>query len=587
MKCSLEIRKGAETVLSRELAPGEYAIGRKDGNDIVLADKSISGKHAVITVGKKKIVVTDPGSRNGILLQGKRIQKQSFAKDFSVQLGPFLLHFVLGPAEAAQKARKVKETKKAAKASKSLLATLNPRILVYGVIFCFALFMAVVYYAPLKAGLESGREREALTRGILLARYLGAINQLPLEEKRMDVLRTDPSNKEEGVRYAYVVDPYGKILAPAQEMGKFLKLRKIDKALADPKLRAWDGDDGEKIVFYPIKKFDTLLGAALIGYDLERAVAIQGGGYGGTAMMLFLLSLVVAGLCGFVLLRGFLSPLRALAEDAGVSLKQRQDHVGFKASYAELQTLVEAMNRMLLLIAKSGGADSPVTRGASPQPPQRPAEQAQSMAEPEVPVRSAASVPMADMETTNILGEVAEKTAQPESVAPDMDATIITEKLPDKPEVAEAAVRTADPAPAPAPVSGQGNETAAVVAEVAPTADSASDQSKEEIAETREGAVISSVGLPACHIDLQQYTIVAFNPEFCTFFAGGEKKEGMHMLEAFADPELISAISTLIDDKQPSAESVVSGERSVRVRKEVLSGGGGIALFTFEESVNG
>ena len=373
MKCSLEIRKGAETVLSRELVPGEYAVGRKDGNDIVLADKSISGKHAVITVSKKKVVITDPGSRNGVLLQGKRIKKQSFAKDFSVQLGPFLLHFALGAADAGQQTSKSKEAKKAVQASKSLFASLNPRVLVCCVVFCFALFMAVVYYAPLKAALESGREREALARGFLLARYLGAVNQLPLEEKRMDVLRTDPSNTEEGVRYAYVVDPYGKVLAPAQEMGKFLKLRKIDKALADPKLRAWDGDDGEQIIFYPIKEFDKLLGAAIIGYDLERAVAVQGSGYGGTAAMLFLVSLFVAGLCCFVLLRGLLSPLRALAEDAGVSLKQRQDHVGFKATYAELQALVEAINRMLLLIAKTADA-VPLVRHEETAPPATPSE---------------------------------------------------------------------------------------------------------------------------------------------------------------------------------------------------------------------
>ena len=557
MKCSLEIRKGSETVLSRELGAGEYAIGRKEGNDIVLADRSISGRHAVITVGKKKVVVADPGSRNGVLFQGKRIKKQSFAKDFSVALGPFVLDFSLGTAAAAAGKKSGRERKTG---SKSFVASLNPRLLVYGIVFCFALFMSIAYYAPLKSGLESGRQREALTRGFLLVRYLGAINQLPLEEKRMDVLRTDPSSTEEGVRYAYVVDPYGKVLAPAQEMGKFLKLRKVDKALADPKLRAWDGEDGEQIIFYPIKKMDKLLGAAIIGYDLKRAAAIQGGGIGATAALLFMVSLVVAGICGFLILRGFLSPLRALAEDAGVCLKQRQDHVTFQATYAELRTLVETINRMLLQLVKM---DNGSVTSNQPEEPQ--------------------SAYKAEMETTatetKMEPDLPQEATGKAIVPPDPDATFISDVPPEP--------ASSQPIPSAPELHPQYPVESRPRSEAEPSPVAELSPSNTEPQPTPRGGDLDATELPACHIDLQQYTIAAFNSGFCDFFAGGEKKQGMHMLEAFPDPELISVISGLIDNEQPAAEAVAAGERTITVRKTALPENDGLALFTFQESSHG
>ncbi len=50
-----------------------YTIGRKDTNDIIIKDSTISGTHCQITISADKIIITDLNSRNGITVNEKKI----------------------------------------------------------------------------------------------------------------------------------------------------------------------------------------------------------------------------------------------------------------------------------------------------------------------------------------------------------------------------------------------------------------------------------------------------------------------------------------------------------------------------------
>jgi pSer/pThr/pTyr-binding forkhead associated (FHA) protein len=56
-----------------ELAEGEFAIGRNATCQLSLADPLVSRRHAVFTVESSKIMVEDCGSRNGVLVNGQKI----------------------------------------------------------------------------------------------------------------------------------------------------------------------------------------------------------------------------------------------------------------------------------------------------------------------------------------------------------------------------------------------------------------------------------------------------------------------------------------------------------------------------------
>jgi len=56
-----------------EMPLGEFAIGRSSSCNLALADGLVSRKHAVLHVGPDAVVVEDLGSRNGVAVNGMRV----------------------------------------------------------------------------------------------------------------------------------------------------------------------------------------------------------------------------------------------------------------------------------------------------------------------------------------------------------------------------------------------------------------------------------------------------------------------------------------------------------------------------------
>ncbi len=503
MALELTIHKGGAQERSITLPEGEYSIGRKPENHVALPDKAVSGRHASLSVSGSSVRIKDLKSTNGVFHNDKRIQKMTFEGDFEVRIGPYAL---CGRLPGGQGKARATETK-----AKPLAAP-SPRLMVHASLLALVLIMGMIFYLPIKDATTSFQQRETLKRGILLARYLAELNHDPLRLKDLDRVRTVPTSEEEGVVYAYIVDSYGKILAPAQEMGTFLNLPHVNDALDLAQLKVWTGEDKERIIFYPIMLQDQLLGAAFLGFDPARALVESGTGAEGRSALLFICMLGLASLLGWVILRVTLTPLGRLAEEAGQSLKDRRDKIGVKGGYKEFKALADAYDRMLLLIASRRpeaasdsrqGAKSPAAAAPAPSPEPRPS---------------------------------------PESV--------------DEP--------TSQPRPAPAPFATP-EPHAEPASPAAPPAPPALDQ-------------------PACVIDLNSYSLCSCNQAFQELFFHGEARQsGMHMLEAFSDPDLITAISSLAEDSRPEAQTLVEGERAMRVVKTPAPHGQKhAALFTFE-----
>ncbi|MER3495918.1 MAG: DUF2662 domain-containing protein, partial [Armatimonadota bacterium] len=52
---------------------GRNTFGRRDGNDLVIPDPYISGRHGVIEVTETEVFITDVGSSNGTVVGGAKI----------------------------------------------------------------------------------------------------------------------------------------------------------------------------------------------------------------------------------------------------------------------------------------------------------------------------------------------------------------------------------------------------------------------------------------------------------------------------------------------------------------------------------
>ena len=68
-------------------------IGRHSSNDVTLADRMVSKRHAVVGRVKGRIVVKDLGSRNGTFVNGDKVEKAVLTSGDRVKIGSAVLRF--------------------------------------------------------------------------------------------------------------------------------------------------------------------------------------------------------------------------------------------------------------------------------------------------------------------------------------------------------------------------------------------------------------------------------------------------------------------------------------------------------------
>jgi predicted component of type VI protein secretion system len=89
--------------LARSFALGERTtLGRSDECDVVLRDRSISRKHALVVLREERWFVEDLGSTNGVTKDGRRGERFELCDGDEFRLGDLPLRFKLGGADEAQ-----------------------------------------------------------------------------------------------------------------------------------------------------------------------------------------------------------------------------------------------------------------------------------------------------------------------------------------------------------------------------------------------------------------------------------------------------------------------------------------------------
>lgn len=329
----LTISKGPETVRSLDLGPGKHLVGRKDGCAVVLADPDVSSVHAEIEVGEREVVVKDMESLNGIFSQGEKIGKVTFSQDVEFEIAGYSFKGRFKPEKKRLCLPAVSEPGLTVLAPAAfLLATLGT--------LC-------VFWIAAASSLHNSTHRESLRRGALLARSLAEQNVSPLRAKFADQVRVTPVSAEEGVRYAFVADQYGKVLAPAQAIGKVLSHPKISEALREGHTTMYDSPEGDTLLVSPIKDAEGVMGVAVVSYVPGKGLAgpsLLGPALFGVAAAV---GLTLAG--SWLLLRAFFGPVRSLAEQIGLALKTGRRGLDLHGLDPRLADLGQAVERVLLL----------------------------------------------------------------------------------------------------------------------------------------------------------------------------------------------------------------------------------------------
>lgn len=564
MKCGLRIDRDGKTVATLTLGPGEHGIGRAPDNAVVLPEQAVSSRHALLRVGDKDVELIDRESLNGIFLDGRKIGRITFAKDLTVDICGFRLSFSPKPDK-----RSLAPT----------LPALNLRLSILILTGLLTLAALAGGWLPARSALSDLRQREALRRGALLVRALAEINVLPLRAGLLDQVRVTPVMAEDGVIRAEVADSYGKILAPAKDLGRILDTPEAKKALGVPTISVWTGPSGETMLACPVRDADGVFGLALIALNPDQLLSPVSTAAGA---LLGLLAAAAAWIAvALFLARLTLRPVRLLSEDIGVALKSGARGLSFAPPSVEYAELKRAAERLLVLV--------PAAEPDSPPAASRPAGHVASAQSLRTSAPTPTAGPAGAATTAGSFGPT-DPTGPSGPTGTAGSAAGVTriglEPLPplpplpgishDMPPGAPARPTSPDDPPAGGEPEAGIHGPLAAEGPAGPDANRAGEQAADRV--TGQDAFPGAVNGPGagrelvagaggwCLIDLAGFRLTDWSPDFAAHLAAPDLTPPVHLLTALADPAVLAAVAGLLDD--PAAEAVRAVDnRPLDVRK--------------------
>lgn len=94
--------KGQEVLVSRDV----FFIGRSGNNNLVLDDRSVSRKQAVLNFVDDKFILSDLNSFKGTVVNGKKVHEVELTNGDRVKMGGILLEFLEGEREVFVRRKK-------------------------------------------------------------------------------------------------------------------------------------------------------------------------------------------------------------------------------------------------------------------------------------------------------------------------------------------------------------------------------------------------------------------------------------------------------------------------------------------------
>jgi hypothetical protein len=92
---ALRLVSGAQAGESIPIERSGVLIGRRPGNDLVLQDASVSGRHALVRLEGDQVVVEDLGSTNGTRVDGRKVERAEVTPGCSLKLGNIELELLI------------------------------------------------------------------------------------------------------------------------------------------------------------------------------------------------------------------------------------------------------------------------------------------------------------------------------------------------------------------------------------------------------------------------------------------------------------------------------------------------------------
>ncbi len=99
---SLRLLSGEEQGRTVEIPRAGLLIGRREGNDLVLEDASVSGRHALVRPEGERAWVEDLGSTNGTQVDGKRVDRAELEPGCRISFGKIEVLVVAGGEAGAR-----------------------------------------------------------------------------------------------------------------------------------------------------------------------------------------------------------------------------------------------------------------------------------------------------------------------------------------------------------------------------------------------------------------------------------------------------------------------------------------------------
>jgi pSer/pThr/pTyr-binding forkhead associated (FHA) protein len=101
MNVQLLVTQGRPAGKTLTFGPGEYYFGRGEECHVRFNSDWVSRQHCLLVVGFERALLTDLGSRNGTLVNGRLLQQeQSLKEGDQVHIGPVVFEVRLEPESA-------------------------------------------------------------------------------------------------------------------------------------------------------------------------------------------------------------------------------------------------------------------------------------------------------------------------------------------------------------------------------------------------------------------------------------------------------------------------------------------------------